>query len=338
MNDNRITRFVSKFLQWSDEVGAVPVASRSKLSSSLNRTLKELLPSWDSEKQLTFRPLGNSEELSIKFDSENYWLYRSENNLIVATISPNWNVRRKDFSKNMKIVELVSNFFHFSSQYIIRSRTTSIIGAICIIYKTACDFRTENLEQHRISENYCDYCSSQFEEGNLNFQFKKNRILRMWTENLNCLDPFVHRAIYQFWRYTRLVQSGFTEESLTHLDSCVSVVAEFITQRLKIEGSRDLFCDILGINKYDAYNLKKLYDLRCDFSAHPGHAKWWDFDEIYYDDLDEMRESVVRLLWRFAIFESKNRVVEPDPIKWSDWFLDNSLILLDTIWFTKIRH
>lgn len=53
--------------------------------------------------------------------------------------------------------------------------------------------------------------------------------------------------------------------------------------------------------------LEILYQLRCGFSAHPAHSKWWDFSEIYESQIEEIMYFVKSTVIKFLIFEKKNR-------------------------------
>ncbi len=267
MNDPRMGKFVSKFLQWSDQVEQIEASERNQLKSCLNNSIKELLPSWDTDRYVEFRVLSNSKDISMEFMSENFWLFKSDKNLISGVLLPFWNPQHQNygfrFSQNPDVSDMVGDFFRYASNYVSRSRIASLVGAIAIVYDKACDFRYEGFEIRRVnSEN--PECESEHYEKHAISQDSKSEDFESWAKKLNCLDPFVHRAVYQFWRATKLMEAEFFEESITPLDSCVSVIAEFIKKKLRISDTdpRDFLFPILGLDRNDYYNLKKLYKRR----------------------------------------------------------------------------
>ncbi len=155
---------------------------------------------------------------------------------------------------------------------------------------------------------------------------------------INGLDPLINRAIYQYWRAIALLEANFWEEAVTALDGVTSIAGEFTQQRLGATGNpRQSLMTTLKLSAEDQWFIDHLYNLRCDFGAHPSRAKWWDFAEIYEEDIDAIRESVKRMLWRLCQTESIHRVIDPFPKEWSSWFQQNALMVLDAVWFTKIR-
>ncbi len=85
-----------------------------------------------------------------------------------------------------------------------------------------------------------------------------------------------------------------------------------------------------------ALEIENLYKLRCGFSAHPAHSKWWDFSEIYEGDIEEIMYSVKSTVIKFLMFERDNRKIEKVPFCWSDWFMDNCDIIYDAVRFHKL--
>jgi hypothetical protein len=166
---------------------------------------------------------------------------------------------------------------------------------------------------------------------------RKDRELHTWIDNANTLDPFVHRAVFQFWRATALREQQFWEESVTALDRTVSVVAQFLKQRIGIKGDvRSQLAGTLGMSRADQGIFDQLYQLRCDFGAHPSNFKWWDFAELYDESVEVMREVVTRAVWHLLLIEQQHRVVDPTPIVWSQWFTENASMVWDAVWFENV--
>lgn len=86
----------------------------------------------------------------------------------------------------------------------------------------------------------------------------------------------------------------------------------------------------------DADALDRLHDLRCSFGAHPAASNWWDFAEIYGDAVDLLFDSAQRVIGSISDLERLHRSVDPDPTSWSCWFEENSEMLLEAVWFTRV--
>jgi hypothetical protein len=134
------------------------------------------------------------------------------------------------------------------------------------------------------------------------------------------------------------MQAGFSQEAISALDGVVAVAAEAAHRWLKLpaQPSRREVGSLLLMSRQDQGNLEFLYGLRCAFGAHPAHSKWWDFDELYVDEIDQLPDVVRRLLYKLFYLEGRHRTIDPFPSSWGPWFLRNSELLLDAVWFTKL--
>ncbi len=238
---------------------------------------------------------------------------------------------------------MISDFFHFAGQYVHRGRAASIIGAIAATYDKACDFRFGSLkldyfdvdELRNVERKSLSPTNS---VSKTRRSSSRSRQFSTWVNSINGLDPYIQRAVFQLWRATALLSSDFVEEAVTALDGLTSVAALFLQDRLSIPGqTRDQLAIHLGLGKKDASNLEQLYQLRCDFGAHPSRSKWWDFAEIYDEDIDDIRQTSKKLLWHLCKAERLHRIVEPSPATWSVWFRQNAPMLFNSVWFKHIR-
>jgi hypothetical protein len=335
--------FISEFCQWAKSV-QVPTKSTSKLSRALRRAIDVKLVADDDEREIAVRQLIGSEGLRCEFAAEDLWVIRSDDGWLEAgAVGPDWRRGWRNFDKDEYVTDLISDFFYFARQYVHRGRAASIIGAIAATYDKACDFRygTIKLYQFHVDElRNVDRKGLSLTKSTSKTRgtSSRSRQFSTWVNAINGLDPYVQRAIFQLWRATALQSSGFVEEAVTALDGLTSIAAIFLQDRLSIPGqTRDQLAAHLGLGKKDASNLEVLCQLRCDFGAHPSRSKWWDFAELYDEDIEEMRETAKKLLWQLCKFERLHRVVEPSPPTWSVWFRQNASMLFNSVWFKHIR-
>lgn len=343
-------RFFSEFCRWAGERG-LPKNSRAKFKAALQRAIEQKLPERDNHNEVIFRPLVNSEGLTCTYDSSDVWVYRSDQKqLICGVVAPPWGRGWKKISRDEYVEDIISDFFHFASQYIARSRMTNVIGAIGLTYERSCDFRYGGLQRYSVGhKTRCPTVESaksmvaRIEEympaaNQSTDDTRRQREFATWVRTINGLDPYIQRAIYQYWKATALFEANFWEEAITALDGVTSVAAQFSQERLGASSNpRQSLASLLKLTSSDDQQLVRLYELRCDCGAHPSRSKWWDFAEVYDEDLDAFRDSAKRLLWRLCKAEAKNRVVESNPACWSDWFSKNAHMILDSVWFLHIR-
>ncbi|MBM4048130.1 MAG: hypothetical protein FJ279_23760 [Planctomycetes bacterium] len=347
-SERGLNQFIARFCDWASK-GHIPRRSQAKLSQALRKAVHDILPAYDGWRDIWLRPLSDTAKLSFQFDSDDIWAYPGLNgNLIVGVVTPSWRRRWKTASRDEYICDLIDSFFHFASQYVARSRIASVIGAVALTYGNASDFRSEGIDTIPVCGDIAEAKRHSMSHGRFPIRCDprasgqgRTRELLMWIRELNGLDPYIHRAIYQFWKATALCKGEFWEEAIGAFDSVNEVADQFVKDLLRLsEDPRDKgdrLQEHLGISKEDGNAVKRLYLLRCDFSAHPARSKWWDFQEIYDDDIDALREVAKRVLWHLSQAEKAHRKVEPYPRAWSDWFLRNSSMLLDAVWFDRLR-
>lgn len=339
-----LNRFITEFCKWAD-ADNMTSSSRSHFPSALRRAINELLPARDDFATVLARPLSDSKRIQINFDFGNSWIAPgSDDRLVAGVVMPMWRSSWRKVSDNEEVRDVIDFFFHFASQYIARSRISSMLGAIATVYDCSFDFRTDWIRSLRVEDNEVEAAKRRLaQELGMTIQSpedprRRKRLFSTWAQGLNCLDPFIHRAVYQFWRSTSLWESGFLEEATVALDSVVSIAAEFSQIRIQhTDSPRESLSTTLGVSEKDAEAIQHLYELRCDFGAHPSQSKWWDFAEIYGDDIHNLRATVKRVLWHLASAEADHRVVNPAPKKWSTWFRKHATMVLESVWFANVR-
>lgn len=335
----------------------MPQNQRARLSVALRRVINVELPRRDTRQEVIIRSLENSEGLRYSYNSETVWLYYSvSNHLIAGTLRPGWRSGWEQISRDKQVQYIIDLFFHFASQYIDRSRMVGILGALAATFRCSCEFRYHGQSRSYVIDDNSPFRDIESVRGKsieeeglspakifISAKNSLNREFNIWMQTINGLDPYIHRAIYQFWKATALdelslIKPNLSEDVIAALDNVVSIAAQFSHERIsRSDNQRQNLATTLGISRNDQRLLKHLYELRCDFGAHPSRSKWWDFAEIYEDDIELLYETVKRLLWHLCQAEKQYRTVEMHPKSWSTWFQQHSLMVLDAVWFTHIR-
>ncbi|WMJ77793.1 MULTISPECIES: hypothetical protein [unclassified Sedimentibacter] len=331
---NKICMYYNSFENTKNKV--------ESLKSTLNNIVTNILPQRDSECLFLIRDFKNTSNLNINFIYHNMMCYYSdeENALVVGVVCPNWSNGWKNISKNNFISKQIDILFHFISQYIYRSYQINMIGAIALSTDIPTDFRGNTLkstcDEYAIQE--IEKFKTFIEENTSELSLKTLGYLRL----INALDPFINKSIFYYTRSLELYSSEFTEEALTAADNMVDVIFQSIKNRINAptqerkEMCKYVYKELKFYDETDKHNLERLYLLRCRFTAHPSKSKWWDFYEIYEDDIEQIKLSVRKLLIKYLKYENKNRLIDAHPTLWSQWFIENCDIVYDAVWFHEI--
>ena len=319
------------------------------IKDTFKRIVEQELSMRERKKIIQIRSFTNSANLNINFAHKNLWCTQNneksmyfednEKNLIVGTICPGWRHGWKKICKDEFIADQIDAFFHLSTQYIIRSFQINLIVAIVILYNHVCDFRWGPLLEIPLS-NFNNVFTG-FEKSIPKNISARSLKLKHYLNIINSLDPYINRANYYFVKSIDLYKNNYYEEAITNLDNTVDVMTQFIKARKGTPTQRrDIaivqLSDELDMHGNIPIQLNRLYLLRCRFSSHPAQSKWWDFSEIYQEDIDSLFEAVKYTLIKLFQYETRNRLINPQPEKWSDWFYEHADVLFDAVWFHKI--
>ena len=309
---------------------------------ALDKAVLTELPLRDSQFTWQSRDYVGNRNIKININTSYIFVGKAQgsNQFLVAVKSPLWNRGWKKISKDAQIANEIDYMFFFITQYIQRSLHINVIGAIAFALNETLDFRYSS----QVIETEASYFRYNGFDKNPKFpnltteEQKINQAIRGYLSIINSLDPSVNRAMFYFLRSMELSDKDFLEESLTALDNTVHVILQFFKiHNWEREKAFQKVLKIFKIGDSDVFeNLKKLYELRCGFTAHPAQAKWWDFGEIYFDTIEDIRFSVRKLLISFLKFENLNRTVEAEPEFWSQWFCKNAERIYDITWFHKL--
>ncbi|MGG1518261.1 hypothetical protein ABE504_22775 [Paenibacillus oryzisoli] len=337
--------FKSKFCQWAQS--NLPEHSTRKFTNSLNNVLMSHLFESDKNVQIIIRNLVNSKKLGFSYEGEELLITPDSRreNLYIGVTMPSWDRGLRHICRDEHVYDVISWFFHFASQYVARSRMIDVIASINLVYGRTCDFRGHKMIKILEEKSTCKNSLELALKSEANPIYKKRlssneRQLFCLIDQSNSLDPFVHRIHFNFLKSCKLLNSEFYEEAITSLDKTVDVIHQYARERMNINGTdnqRDLTLTAFEMSGEEKHQLARLYDIRNFFGGHPSMSKWWDFSEIFDEDIDQLFVTVRKLINRLIMHENCHRVVEKSPVLWSTWFLANAMILWDSVWFERIQ-
>lgn len=330
-------KFKSQFVEWAKNDYQLPIKKIEALKRIIDTQFWKELESRDIHKKIILRPLSNSQNLEISYSSDVKMVYQNEENeLVIGTIIPTWKHGWRFVDDDVR--DLLQFFLHFAEQYVARSRALNATGGIALTYGKACDFRYKGFYSTLIERfDFNDLNDPQYNKKETKESFDLKSEFNHWQSTLNCLDPLIHRIIYQFWKGSKLYDQGDFEDSVTSFASSIAVISEYCQNRLNQKsGSRLEKIEVLDIKTDSIDYLRDLEKLRNRFSAHPSHTKWWDFAELFGDQLRLIINVIKDIIEKLCEHESKNRVIENDPQKWSSWLRNNSMVVFDSVWFHKL--
>ncbi|MBV6715256.1 hypothetical protein [Paenibacillus chitinolyticus] len=341
-----INKFKSKFCQWAQT--NLPSNSVNKFTNSLTAVLNNHIADCDSRVQIMIRNLTDSERINISYISNEVIIAPNDKreSLFVGVLMPSWDKGLRNICKDEYVYDAISWFFHFASQYVARSRMVDVMSSLNMVYGLSCDFRGDRMLKFTTpnSERVKDEFILAFKrETKTRFRYDygaRERNLVFWVNKINTLDPFIHRVFFNYINSCKLYEGQFDEEAITSLDKTVDVIQQYARERMSINGTnnqRELTLDAFEMTEYEKVLLTRLYDLRNFFGGHPSMSKWWDFSEIFEEDIESFFQVVKRLIYKTVMHENFNRVVEKNPLSWSEWFEEHAMMLWETVWFEKIR-
>lgn len=344
MSDSEL--FITKFCQWAHDT-RMPSASRRRLPGLLRRILNEELPSRDRLLELEVRSLTDSQGLSCRYVSDVSCLVPVDDSLRCAVVRPRWHRGWRSVTNDYLLENLLSGFFHLASQYVSRSFAVSLQCALALVYRRACDFHFSpdisftavgpEMPFETLQEALNAFLSeSGIPIGSVRPELwrGRERQLSSWVNQINGLDPYIHRSSFQFVKSVRLYEGGFDEEAVTGLDGITSIVAQFVRERLGTIGDdrREVLFSQIDLPESVKTKLLRLQELRSEFGAHPGKSRWWDFGETYTDEFDEFFDASRFLLWKLFRLERDNRLVFFDPERSSEFVSRNAVMVLESVW------
>jgi hypothetical protein len=329
-------RFKQQFVEWARKDYQLPEKKIDALKRIIDKQFWQELESRDLLENIVLRPLSNSLSIKVSHFADDSIIYPNEDGeLIVGAFTPSWKHGWRFVDDDVR--DLLQFFLHFSEQYIARSRALNVTGAIALVYETSCDFRFKGIYSDLTERfSFDEVRDSRYKPIELE-SFVSQEEFYNWVSILNCLDPLIHRIVYQFWKGTKLFSNNDIEDSVTSFTSCISVISEYCQNRLnQTEETRLEKIEALKIKTDSIDYLEDLEVLRNRFSAHPSHTKWWDFNELFGEQLHTIIAVIKDIIKKVCEHESKNRSIENKPEKWSSWLGSNSMLVFDSVWFHNL--
>jgi len=305
------------------------------------KTLPERLTQWDESRKVVIRHAAHDDRPLVNAASPRAWIYSNGGRIAVGAVGPHWTSVR-GLTGDDHAGELIDDFVFLSGQYAIRSRLVAAIGGLALAYGSVFDFRSSDLESTPIGKNYptqgvagvraayeVDHPPPRVSSS------RRNGELSMWLNRLNAADPIIHRAVFQYWRAQALFNQGFNEEAVAALDGVLSVATEGVREFAGKHNSttRAELGEALVLSREDSKHLVHMRALRSKFGAHPPLSKWWDFAEMYYEEVAEFFPLCVRVIARLVSLEEANRRIEQSPESWAAWLCANAEFLIEAVWF-----
>lgn len=330
------SKFINDLFRFENVRGKIPALKRALDEAVINE-----LPKRDKQLSFQIRDYTNTDSLRISHNSQYLMCKYSneENCLLVGTLAPSWASGWRNISKDVFVSEQIDSFFHFANQYVYRSYQINLIGAIALTYGRHCDFRGYSLKKLQLPYGILEYNS--FVENIPTARTKRNHRLESYLEIINAFDPYVNKAMYYYIRTLSLPEYGYDEEAIINADNAIDTIFQAIKKDRNIptKSREKMYSTVheeMNLPKGVISQLDNLYKLRCSFSAHPAHSNWWDFSEIYEEEIEKIMDAVKTTIIKFLMYEANNRKIEKTPSSWSEWFLKNSETIYDAVWFNKL--
>lgn len=328
--------FRNKFI--NDAINQNNSLNKQELKNSLNK-LPLIIKNREGDQLIFIRDLHCDEAVGVNYTSENVSCKYdfNENSLIIASISPSWSHGWEDISHDKNISDLIYDYMSLLDQYIYRSYIINIIGALSITYGISGSYIGQTVFRYGYSEVIEDY--DKFMDG-IEIKDKclntNQKIFSYIMSRINALDPYINRSIFYFSKSLRLLCNLCEEEAIISLDNCVDTIIQSIKKREKLptikrKDMHRFLKDTINLNDRNVRSLDYIYDLRCNFGAHPAKSLWWDFNEVHMDYYEDLIYNVRYILIKFIEYECKERIIINNPISWYDWFMNYCDIIYDYI-------
>jgi hypothetical protein len=338
----QVARAKSTVAQWLDAVGMSKVERRAVLAA-FGRLPAELALR-DATAEVSVAILPETQGLRATWTAPGFSVDWCTGGLLVGVSAPDWSAGWRSIMPGDTEHRVLSWLLHYARQYIQRSLRLRVVAAVR--HARVSDVFGDSLTMHRrvpraevacvLAETMAvEAASARFKVREGHGRARRIALSPTWL-TANLLDPHLHRAAFHLVRADELRGADFGPESVIQYDTSLVVLEEWGRAVLPAHPSdRSGVLRALGIGRLQALG-KRTSFLRNHFGAHSGGWRWWDFDEMFGDDVPRVARLADRALRAAVQIESSHRRVELDPPSWSDWFWTNFETLWRAVWFSKM--
>jgi hypothetical protein len=317
MNE-KIMTVLQYLCDYLSRVGASK-ASRDSLRANWNTGVKNRLAEFEGKRFIERRMILPDTGIKLQWSDETRSIYNEGNSLWVASAVPAWRQGWSRHIKNEETRDLVSTYFHFLTQFWHRCNVTPILVYIAYKYNELAEWVGSS-----------QVCAQGFSDEQFEIN-KKKKGITAFLRQMNCHHPLLHNACYHYLRMRQLLEHEFIEDAFVNMDSIASLARR---RNLELGGSKNDLSR-LNITAEQLQMADSLHRLRSEFAAHPSMTKWWDFSELFSDDLEKLTPFALTLILQIATSYSTEKCVEQTfsgisnaPSEFHDCFWFNRIPLL----------
>jgi hypothetical protein len=283
---------ISYLCDYLSKVGA-PKSCRDSLRANWNAGVKKRLTEVNDKRFIDRRMVLPHTSVKLAWSEETRAIYNEGDSLWVASAVPAWRRGWSKYIKNEEIRDVIDTYFHFLTQFWHRSNVTPILVFIAYEYDELAEWVGSSQIRQELSDE-------QFPNK------QSGKRITAFIRQLNCHHPLLHNACYHYLRMRQLLEHNFIEDAFVNMD-CIASLAK--RRNLQLGGPKnDLSRLNLAADKMKM--VESLHQLRSEFAAHPSMTKWWDFSELFADDLEKFTAFSLSLLLHIAKTYSTEKPVE----------------------------
>lgn len=336
----------------------VEITVRRKILGGFEK-LPDELEARDGSYELRLYSLDGTRNLTGTLNRRFFAVDSWSAGVLVGVLIPDWSMGWQRLFKDERVYSWLSWFLHYSAQYVSRSLVTRALIPLAEQHRVVSSPRSQRVKL-RLKEVSFHKASSTLKacmaHAKEEWPDGPNLFEDTWPERLgpewriqrepakcrygfwgssNFIDPSLHQAAFQYLRGVELRKATFDLESVTAFECVLSAAKEFLLKAGLVNNSDDrAACARQLLLAEDLQGAASLtHFLRNNFSAHSGGWRWWDFYEDHSEAIPFSEELALATLKALVRLERRNRFVEPDPPRWSDWFWQNFSLLLNAVWF-----
>ncbi len=286
-------KVINYLCDYLSKVGA-PKRYRESLKANWYTGVQNRLGEYKGKRFVERRRVLSETGIRLRWSDESRMIYNEGDSLWVASAVPPWRQGWAGHIKNEEIRDLVSNYVHFITQFWHRCNVTPVLVYIWYRYNEPAEW-VGSSPVHAQAFSGEQFGSNQ-----------RDKRITAFLRQVNCHHPLVHNACYHYLRMRQLLARDFVEDALVNMD-CIASLAR--KRNLELGGpGTDL--SRFNIHANQTLKVNRLHELRNEFAAHPSMTKWWDFSEMFSDDIEEYVDLSLALILQVAKSYSGEKPVE----------------------------